>query len=223
MAVTCLFDIDGTLIDAGGAGNEAMKLVLAEVFGIRQITGRIPTAGRTDAAITSDLLEQHGIEPDRVEEFRDAYTEALPHALRRLDGRVLDGVAQLIEQLESLNSIRLGLLTGNFEAAAWQKLDHFGLSDSFSFGAFGDDHVNRDDVARRAMHVAAERFGSIDSTTFWVIGDTPSDVRCARAVNARVAAVATGIFNSEQLAETEPDVLLESLAESQPLLDAMGL
>ncbi len=52
----------------------------------------------------------------------------------------------------------------------------------------------------------------------WVIGDTPLDVQCARAIGARVVAVATGLHSCAQLAPAGPDLLLADLSDPMPLL-----
>lgn len=218
----CLFDIDGTLIDAGGAGEAAMKRVLAEEFGITEITGDIPAAGRTDAAITQDLFQQHDMPTGRLSEFRDAYFDRLGDALHKCQGQVLPGVPELLEMLAARDDVALGLLTGNFESSAWAKLDHYGLTDHFDFGAFGDVHENRDDVARVAMKSVHNRHTDVDASAVWVLGDTPADIRCARAVSASVVAVATGIFDRDQLDQHQPDVLLDSFATPGEFLSCIA-
>lgn len=214
----CLFDIDGTLIDSGGAGESAMLEVLARDFDVFEIKGNIPIAGRTDAAITRDLFAHHDLAADQLPVFQQAYEQLLPNALSVKNGRVLPGVVTLLETLSKRDDVALGLLTGNYESAAWAKLVHFGLSHHFDFGAFGDVHPNRDDVARQAAKAVAASVGDVAADRIWVIGDTPSDIRCARAIDARVAAVATGVFDRTQLAPFDPDLLLDTLESGDALL-----
>lgn len=217
----CLFDIDGTLIDAGGAGESAMLRVLSRDFGLNEITGDIPSAGRTDAAITADLFSQHSIDHEHLPAFQKAYLAELSNALPQQNGCVLPGVLDIVENLHSRDDVALGLLTGNYEQAAWSKLAHYRLDRFFRFGAFGDIHPNRDDVARVAVDEYSARLGEIESDRVWIIGDTPSDIRCARAIEANVAAVATGGYSTEELAAHNPDVLLASLIEAQQFLDCL--
>src|SRR5207248_2087626 len=107
-----------------------------------------------------------------------------------------------------------GLLTGNTRAGAQRKLAHFGLWDYFPFGGFGDDHLDRDDVARMALAEAESHLGAaVDPASVWVIGDTPLDVRCAKAVGANAVAVATGWHALEELHATGADLVLEHLAD----------
>jgi len=220
-----LFDIDGTLLNTGGAGQQAMEQALASVFGVTRPTVGISAAGRTDRAITHDLFTYHGIEPlpELWQRFQQAYLEQLGEILPQLEGQVLPGIESLLETLSAREDVVLGLLTGNLAGGAELKLRHYGLHRYFVGGGFGDEHHDRDDVARMARAVIAEHctFDIVDDR-LWVVGDTPHDVRCGRAINARVAAVATGSFTLEQLRETNPDQLYADLSDPGPLLAALG-
>jgi len=113
----------------------------------------------------------------------------------------------------------LGLLTGNTRAGARIKLAHYGLDQYFDFGGFGDNHFERDDVAREALSATRERLGdAVDLDRVWVIGDTPNDVRCGRAIQARTIAVATGDHTREELAAANPDHLAAIFADPEPVL-----
>src|SRR5262249_30158365 len=190
-----LFDIDGTLIRSGGAGKDALEAALAETFALAEIQDGVPYAGRTDTAIAHDLLALHGIEPSaaNVRRLNDAYLERLPRALHERQGVVLPGVVELLGRLRAHERVALGLLTGNVHRGAEHKLRHFGLWEHFAFGGFGDDAHDRDAVARAAL-LDAERHlrRRVDPLDVWVIGDTPLDVACARAVGAKAVAVCTG-------------------------------
>ena len=225
MKYVCLFDIDGTLLNTGGAGQRGMERALASAFEFGDLTHDIPAAGRTDRAIVTDLFAHHGIEngPETWEPFQQAYLRHLPETLAELDGRVLPGVVEILDALAARPDVDLGLLTGNFRAGADLKLQHYGLDHHFSFGGFGDTHFHRDDVAREALAEAQrhlDREVSVDH--IWVIGDTPSDVRCARAIGARAVAVATGIFSEADLRDSDPDYLFADFSDPQALLRLIG-
>jgi phosphoglycolate phosphatase-like HAD superfamily hydrolase len=219
--VICLFDIDGTLLSSGGAGKAAMETALTEEFGLGALQGRVSYSGRTDRAIGLDLFRLHGIEasPANWRRFLDAYLGLLPSCLAAHRGQVLPGIAALLEHLAGRDHFAVGLLTGNLREGARLKLGHYGLYHHFAFGGFGDHHLDRDDVARDALAAACEHLdGTVRPERVWVIGDTPLDVRCARAIGARAAAVATGWHSHEELAAAEPDLLLTDLSDPQPLL-----
>jgi phosphoglycolate phosphatase len=211
------FDIDGTLLASGGAGKIALEEALLAEFQLEAIRLHVPYAGRTDVAIARDLLEGHGIEASarNLSLLHESYLRRLPEALHRKQGRVLPGVLELLQGLRGRGPRALvGLLTGNIRRGGQVKLGHYGIQDYFAFGGFGDDCLHRDDVARSAWQAAQAYYGgplSIERT--WVVGDTPLDVSCARAIGARVAAVATGFHSVAELAEAKPDLLVETLAE----------
>ncbi len=216
----CLFDIDGTLIASGGAGKAALEAALAEEFGVTRIIDKLKLSGRTDRAIIADLFRLHVIDdtPENHRRLRDAYLRHLPHFLHA--GRVLPGIAELLVHLDERADVAVGLLTGNVRAGAKVKLGYFGLYDYFAFGGYGDHHLDRDDVAREALaEVRRHLNGSVHPERIWVIGDTPLDIRCARAIGARAVAVATGWHRLEELAEHTPDLLLTDLSDPEPLLD----
>ena len=216
-----LFDIDGTLLCSGGAGKAALEDGLADEFGVRGTIEKLVLSGRTDRAIASDLLRLSGLE-DTAENHRrllSAYLRHLPDCLARLPGRVLPGVESLLGQLRTRERTAVGLLTGNLRAGAGIKLGHFGLVDHFAFGGYGDEHHDRDEVAREAVKAVRGHVGDkFDPRRVWVIGDTPYDIRCARAIGARAVAVLTGWHSRDELLACGPDLLLDDLSDPAALL-----
>lgn len=218
-----LFDIDGTLLNSGGAGKSAIEEALAVQFGVA-VTAQVTYSGRTDRAIGRDLLRLHGIAEtaENWQRLLTGYLERLPAALARHRGQVLPGIAELIGQLEARTDAVLGLLTGNVHAGARLKLGHFGLFEQFAFGGFGDHHYDRDEVAHLALAAArAHLKREVAAERVWVIGDTPLDVRGARAIGARAVAVATGWHSLGELAAVGPDVLVADLSDPLPLLERL--
>jgi phosphoglycolate phosphatase len=217
----CLFDIDGTLLSSGGAGKAALEEGLAEEFGVRGTMEKLVLSGRTDNAIVSDLLRLSGLadsEENRARLFA-GYLRHLPGCLARCAGRVLPGVQALLGLLGTRGDVAVGLLTGNIRAGARLKLGHYGLYEYFAFGGFGDRHHHRDDVAREALAEVHRHLGTrVDPGRVWVIGDTPLDVACARAIGARAVAVVTGWHDRTELAACGPDLLLDDLSDPGPLL-----
>ena len=217
-----LFDIDGTLIDSGGAGKLAMETAIASEFGLGVPTMAIPYAGRTDRAIIADLLRHYDVEasPANVERILNAYLGHLPHCLKQRPGHALPGVRALLESLAVRSDVLLGLLTGNVEAGAVNKLTFFNLHHYFACGGFADKWVERNDVARAARQRAELHLGrTIDETvSLWVIGDTPHDVTCGRVIGARVLAVATGSHSVDQLLSSQPDHVVADLSDTERIL-----
>jgi phosphoglycolate phosphatase-like HAD superfamily hydrolase len=216
-----LFDIDGTLLNSGGAGKAAIEAALLEDFGLPALRTQVSYSGRTDRSIIRDLLRFHELAetPENFARLIAGYLRRLPDSLRQQQGKILPGIAELLQQLAKRDDVVLGLLTGNLVEGAKLKLGHFGLFDFFAFGSFGDRHWERNDVAREALEAVRKHLdGEVDPSQIWVIGDTPLDVACARAIGAKAVAVATGWHSLDELAQCHPDVLLPDLANAQPLL-----
>lgn len=216
-----LFDIDGTIMRTNGAGQKAMLHVLREEFHRDERNYDIPTSGRTDRAIVADLFHELNISNDESawESFRSAYFEILPRYLHECGGTLLPGIQHLIETLKRREDVAIGLLTGNFQKSAFLKLAHFSLDHHFEFGGFGDEHPDRDDVAAKALVAAKEVCDfQVSPDRIWVLGDTPADVRCARAIGANVVAVATGQYSLQELEQCEPDLALTTLEETARLV-----
>jgi len=214
-----LFDIDGTLIHTQGAGRRALEMAVREAFSLDEPVADVPLHGRTDRAIVFDLFTRHGI--DSSEEnwarLKQAYLSHLPRLLQAGSGEVLPGIRSLLEELRTRDDVRLGLLTGNNAAGARIKLGHFDLDHFFAFGGYGDLHQDRNDVAWVALREVERCVGrQVDLQKVWVIGDTPADVACGRAIGARVLAVATGQHSLAELQQTTPDLALSNLADSSP-------
>lgn len=214
-----LFDIDGTLLSAGGAPRRAFRRALVEYFGTEggAATGRF--AGKTDPQILYDLMLAEGFEErhvdERVADFFAFYLEELERELEGETGhRLHPGAAGLVEELADDPATVLGLVTGNVEAGARLKLGRFGLWDAFEVGAFGSDDRVRDRLPAIAIGRAERRTGRrFGGSEVIVVGDTPADVACARAAGVLAVAVATGIHSAEELAAHDPDFLLDSLVE----------
>lgn len=211
-----LFDIDGTLILSGGAGERAFARVCESEFGVPDGTARLNFAGRTDTSIIREFFLQNGIDPrpENFQRFLDHYVFHLEHFLDKLAGTVLPGVHEMIRGLNLLpNPPLVGLLTGNIQLGARIKLEHYRLWSHFRMGAFADDHEDRNQIAVIARERGNRLLGQeLAGDQIVVIGDTPRDVECARAIDARSLAVATGKFSSAELAKDSPTWTVETLA-----------
>ena len=214
-----LFDIDGTLVLTGGAGKRAMDRAFEALFGVPDAFADVAMAGRTDRWLAETAFERHGIAATagRLTEFRDRYLAVLESEIGRTGhGRrgVMPGVHDVLARLGALEQAHLAILTGNYARGAHIKLAHFGLWDSFAWGAFGDDHAERDALARAAVADAAARgIPLADPSHAVVVGDTPFDIACARAAGARVVAVATGGHTRAELEAHDPDLVLDDLRD----------
>ena len=211
-----LFDIDGTLIDSGGAGMTALNDTARELFGSEGPP--LDLAGSTDLGIVNGILK-HFDSDLQPEVFYELYLTKLPSSLNAFanEGRVLSGVIELLDKI-SQTETTLGLLTGNIAAGAQHKVDHYGLTDYFNIdiGAYGDDHYDRNRLGPVAMERARIHCGkTFSAENAYVIGDTPKDIACGKAVGAKTIAVATGKFSYDELAEYKPDLVVANLLQAE--------
>ncbi|MCA1658802.1 MAG: HAD hydrolase-like protein, partial [Verrucomicrobiaceae bacterium] len=204
----------GTLITTGAAGQRAIARATAERFSGGDLNG-VEIAGRTDVGIAHQILAKYNapVTDESVHSLLDLYVQLLPDELPRGKGRILPGVLELLQWSAQQPTLSLGLLTGNLERGARLKLEHYGLWHFFLFGAFADDHHDRNELGSFALSRAIEKTGlNFAGSQVDVIGDTGHDVACGKAFGARTIAVATGSWSREQLAEYRPDFLFDDLS-----------
>jgi phosphoglycolate phosphatase len=221
-----LWDIDGTLLRSGPVAMHAFHRALREIYELQDDPARIEYGGKTDSQIVFEVLGLHDIQEDRVTErldlFHQRYLEHFQDAYDELSGsvQVLPGVREVIAALASAGAVQ-SLLTGNLRSTAELKLRAAGLDTALdmSIGAYGSDHRNRDELVPIARAKMAERFGEAEHVV--VIGDTPRDIACGKAGNARTVAVATGQWKLEVLAEYTPDVALLNLVDTEASVAAI--
>ncbi len=160
-----LWDIDATLITTAGAGDQALRRVVARRYGAEDNLRDIEIAGRTDAAIVRSILQKYGTATtiENIGGFLDEYIDRLGELLPRLNGHVMPGVAEILEPLHPSSDHVLALLTGNLRRGAQLKLQRYGLWDYFEFGAFADDHYDRNELGAFARQ-RRRRSTAMDST-----------------------------------------------------------
>jgi phosphoglycolate phosphatase-like HAD superfamily hydrolase len=215
-----LFDIDGTLIRTGGAGVQAFERTFATEFGVRWATDGISFAGRTDISLARQCFLRHRIDPvpGNFQRFFDTYVFWLHHLLGETNGKVCAGVRELLAGFRRLpKPPAVGLLTGNVRLGAEIKLRHFGLWEHFQIGAFGDDHEDRNELARIARERGLQLLGQpLSGRHILVVGDTPLDIECGNRIHARVLAVGTGGYSCDALRACNPTWAVEDLAQVSP-------
>jgi len=216
-----LFDIDGTLITSGGAGEGALMDAMQQRFGMQEDLSGITIAGATDALIARMMLEKNGLaaSPENITALLDAYLSFLGQRLSRHAGYVLPGIVGLLDRLRHREDCVLALLTGNLVRGAEIKLSHYGVWDYFEFGAFADDHHDRNELAKFARARALETHGEeFPPESIFVIGDTPRDIECGKVVGAKTVAIATGNYSRAELATHNPDFLFEDLSDTEAVI-----
>lgn len=219
-----LFDIDGTLLDMRGAGKLSFVRTLKTALGIEDDLSRFSFAGSTDLDVVRQVMEHHQ-RPFTAADFA-RFEAQLPIELEAAthEGELtlFPGVRSLLESLSNTPDLILGLVTGNVESCAWIKLRQFNLHNHFILGAFGNEHADRNDIARLAMKRVEARLkpGQAIKARF-LIGDTPNDIAAAHAIDAVSIAVATGHFTVEALQKAGAMVALSDLSDTACILQML--
>ena len=220
-----LFDIDGTLLDSGGAGTRSLNLAFEEIFAVKDAFRSISMAGKTDLQILREGFVLHNIDCSNgyIPEFFRSYTRHLRENIGNSSGHIKPGIREALRELQAQKGCVLGLLTGNIEAGARIKLDCFGLNSYFNVGAFGNDDEDRD----RLLPVAVDKLYKQNSmqvsfSDCVVIGDTPRDVSCSKPYGAFSVAVATGPYSAGTLIEAGADVVFKDLSDTAAFMSVIS-
>ena len=220
-----LFDIDGTLISLDGAGSRSLNRAMEDLLKVKNGFRDVSFAGKTDLQIIREGLGKLGLadRDDLMHSLLDRYLVHLRAEVSTGRGHVKIGVRELLQALEDLEGIYLGLLTGNAETGARLKLEPFGLNRYFEVGAFGNDGEDRNLL----LPIAVQRLRDSGSVSVSyeqcaVVGDTPKDVECAFIHGASSIAVATGPFPLDVLQETEAGLAVPDLSNTEQIVEWIG-
>jgi phosphoglycolate phosphatase-like HAD superfamily hydrolase len=227
--VLVLWDIDGTLLNAGGVGRDLYDVVFLQLFG-RSLSAYAPMAGRTDRAIILETLTLAGVDEPRryVDPFiagLGAHAPSIRSAMVSR-GHVLPGAAAALAMVGG--QAHQSVLTGNIRPLAEAKLAALDLRDGLDLciGAYGDDHEDRAQLVEVARRRAAAVHGRPLSSAFAgtstvVVGDTPLDVAAALAAGARAVGVASGSYPAADLITAGAHAVLPNLADTSLVLETL--
>ncbi len=211
MRASILFDIDGTLLYARGVGRIAFGNAFLAAYGVPYPDIAVLSfVGATDSNVVRTMAASCGIatSPAREEHFFLRLAHDIDAALHQNRPHVYPGIPELTDRLNR-HGHALGIVTGNVRATAWSKLRHAGLDHAFTFGAYGDEHHDRTEIARLAINRAPA-----GAVARMLVGDTPLDVLAAKANGLIAVAVATGWVSAEELAAAGADLVLPDFADT---------
>jgi phosphoglycolate phosphatase-like HAD superfamily hydrolase len=224
-----LWDLDFTLLNAGGVGRAVYSSVFRDLFG-RDPVAVAPMAGRTERAIILDTLAMSGISDPRVQV--DAFVAELARRAPGLQatfaarGHALPGAEAALTAVALLGpgSAVQSALTGNVRPIAEAKLAAFGLDGylDLGVGAYGEEHEVRAELVGLARGRASAAYGrEFGGPATVLVGDTPLDVAAAAGTGARSVAVATGGSTVAELAAAGADCVLPDLTDTAAVLAAL--
>ena len=220
-----LFDIDGTLT-VGGPAKVAFRIALEATFGTAGPIASHDFSGKTDCLSVRELLTAAGRGPDEIEaglpRLWEVYLSELDSRIGAEPVGVLPGASELIDALAERDDVYLGLVTGNVEGGAMMKLRSAGMWDYFPVGGYGSDHEARNELPPVAIRRAAAHWGrAFQGEDAVIIGDTPRDVECGKAVGAMTVAVATGRFSMAELWSAGADRVLADFSDTRTTIEAL--
>lgn len=219
-----LFDIDGTLVNTGGAGMRAMKAAIEKHLGDGNLLKDYSFAGRTDSQIFNDMVRKAGIQKDKVPETAGrlelAYITNLESTLKQAENfRLYPHVREVLDACRKSNAFDLALLTGNIREGAKLKLTHADLWKYFGWGVFGNISEDRIHLAKEACRIITRKAGNINRKDIIIIGDTTNDIRCGQAIAATTIAFAAGFEPEGKLRRKNPDYIINDFKELYSLFE----
>lgn len=226
-----LFDIDGTLVKAGGAGARALNHAVEAMTGRKNACDLVQLQGATDKTnFDSAFKVGAGRKPTRKElaELTRHYVARLPHevlaSVKAKKYVKVKGVEKFLEKLAGSRDVLLGLGTGNLKDGAFIKLEPSGLLRHFAFGGYGCDSHHRSEVLRKAVARAAKlaRIRIKDGEVF-VIGDTHRDVEAAKEAGYHSGVVLDGFGDREKIMRANPELIAGDFSDMKPWLIWLGL
>jgi phosphoglycolate phosphatase len=227
------WDIDGTLLTSMRAGVTAFDAACRETLKIEAVDwDAIDIRGFSDFSITRRVLERYGhpVDEPTIARLLTCYESHLPSHLSARQGHAMPNVVEILESLKPRRDVLSMLLTGNTRGGARAKLAHYGLLQYFHgpnggppFGAFAEEGILREQIARAALTLAEKTVTNVAGERCFVIGDTPHDVSCGKAIGARTIAVATGGYSMDALRACEPWLLWEKLPAPDEFARTLGL
>ena len=224
--ILILWDIDGTILSAFGAGPKAFEAATTEQFGKPIPLSTINWPGATDYAIAYALLEKVGwvVNRENAQKLIDSYLVNLPRLLSETQAKANPGVLELLDIFHRCEHVHQALLTGNVKKGSDIKLSYIGVNHYFAFGAFADHSDHRNDLSVHALNLARQHLHpEWSASQIYVVGDTPKDIECGKHIGAHTVAVATGHHSMEDLSNWNPSLVLESLSDTVQLTRFVGL
>ncbi len=212
MAKLLLWDIDGTLITPGGAGRDALCKTLEKRYNIFDDLKDVKMAGRTDRAIINDICRKY--DQLTFNGIKETYLKELKKNICNNNSFVPKEILDFLDKSQNNSELYNCLLTGNMEEASKIKLSFYNIDKYFMFGIFGEKSEERNELGALAIKEIPKKLNkTFKNSDVWIIGDTPSDITCAKSNNIKSIAVASGSYSFDKLKECNPDILYKKIPD----------
>jgi len=217
-----LFDVDGTLTQDFYEHAQAFSDAFRQVYRVDADIDCINHHGMTDQKIITGVLKKNGVPLEEINAKMSQCMKVMVRSFKKIvsrsHARVLPGVRKLLKKLKQKN-VMMGLVTGNLEPIARDKLRKLRLNQYFEIGGFGSDDASRANLIRMARKRAANLSGyEITDSQIYLVGDTPQDISAAKEAAVKVLAVATGNYAREELQKFNPDYVFTDLVGTDKIL-----
>ena len=216
-----LFDIDGTLVKGFKGHGRAFSEGFKKVYGVDATVDTIGVQGMTEQQVIIEVLKQHGLNEEeiksKIEECMRVMIDYFKKIVATDEIILLDGVQELLRQLKD-RDILMGLVTGNLKPIGKGKLGKVNIDYYFKIGGFGNDDVDRANLARLAIERAKKYYGFQFNNNVFLFGDAPQDMKAGKEVGVKTIGVATGVYSKEQLEDAGADFTLKNLKNTEKIL-----
>ncbi|ACC97988.1 putative phosphatase [Elusimicrobium minutum Pei191] len=194
-----LFDLDGTLITSGMCGKEGLDTALENITGKKPQYSLQLITGNTDSknfGMIFELVKGRKIKPAEFKKLKEEYLKVLPQMVKKNQKikkiKNIKGIEKFLTLLSKQKDICLGLGTGNFEKAAYIKLEPSGLGKYFKTGGFGDNCIDRAKMLAEGVKNAEKFFkNKFTPENVYIVGDTYKDIVAAKENGYHSAVVIT--------------------------------
>jgi len=225
MSKLVLFDIDNTLIKSSRGHKAAFSIAFKKIYGIDASINIIQYSGMTDQQIIFEVLKLKGLDEEKIQSKLNLCIKEMINAWKSLNDNeifILPGVHKLLEILFKEHFL-LGLVTGNLEAIARDKMKRLGINHFFKVGGFGSEHINRTELVKIAINKAQSNFNFILSNNVYLFGDAPQDMRAAREAEIIAIGVTTGIYTKKQLEDAGADMVIDDFTNTEKILNDISI
>ncbi|MDO8509369.1 MAG: HAD hydrolase-like protein [Nanoarchaeota archaeon] len=213
-----LFDIDATLVNATKAHLTAYQNAYLEVFNKKVADETLyKRFGQAEKEIHLGVCKELGLSytDSDLERIIKIWEEGVINTINPQSVQLLPGVRECLEYLKPRD--KLGVITGNLKRVGEVLLDSNNLADYFLIKSYGDNAEQRVDILKNALSQARDKDYAFDNLI--VIGDSPSDIKAGKLVNALTVGVATGYSSRDKLQEFNPNLAIDSLLEYRKIIE----